>query len=85
MSENEVCTWMGDDDGVFATDCGHHFVFTEGGGPGEDGIIYCCYCGKTIKREQQCWRCPGVATNPLDRFPTCEKCAAEEREEEASA
>ncbi len=81
------CAWTGDSEGIFTTDCGHSFVFTEGGGPGEDGIDFCCYCSKPIKRQQQCWNvgCGNLATDPLARWPSCESCDATAREEEADA
>jgi len=32
---------------VWETECGQSSCFNEGG-PGEDGIDFCCYCGKRI-------------------------------------
>jgi hypothetical protein len=44
-----TCVWEEDDEmcGVFDTKCGTSFEFTEGG-PEENGMKYCPYCGKTL-------------------------------------
>src|SRR3990167_4731220 len=39
------CRWRETPDGVWDTDCGHAFAFTEGG-PQDNGIGYCGYCGR---------------------------------------
>jgi hypothetical protein len=47
----ETCEWTQMDSWDFSdswdTGCGHSFSFGDGG-PGEDWINYCCYCGKKI-------------------------------------
>jgi len=53
MADKSTCEWRGaslwESEGVWDTECGHTFYFGEGG-PCEDGIDYCCYCGKKIVR-----------------------------------
>jgi len=54
MSEDE-CEWKqssGDDDfdRTFSTGCGGEWQFYDGG-PAENGMKYCCYCGKKIKEK----------------------------------
>ena len=47
------CKWKQDDDGVYDSSCGHKWQFIEGG-PRENGMKFCCYCGKplvTIRRK----------------------------------
>lgn len=48
----ETCEWsqMGpwDFSDVWETACGQSFCFSEDGGPGQDGVAFCCYCGKKI-------------------------------------
>jgi hypothetical protein len=43
-----VCKWDQEDDeyGSYDTDCGRSFSITEGT-PEENGMKYCCFCGKT--------------------------------------
>jgi hypothetical protein len=48
MTEQYSCVWGEDDDGVFDTDCGNRFVFNAGK-PGDNGFMFCPYCGKNIK------------------------------------
>ena len=47
-----TCEWTQEDSWDFSevwdTECGQSFCFSEGGEPGQDGIDYCCYCGKKI-------------------------------------
>lgn len=43
-----VCAWTEDEDGNWDTDCGDKFVFTESG-PTDNGMRFCCYCGKPLK------------------------------------
>lgn len=43
MSER-TCEWRSDADEVWHTECGHAFVFTEGG-PEENSAEFCQYCG----------------------------------------
>jgi len=42
------CRWAEDDDGVWQTDCGNAFVFTDSG-PKENGMFFCCYCGRRLQ------------------------------------
>ena len=45
----ETCTWAQDDEGgdVWNTDC--HQIFCLGdGGPKDNGMMFCCFCGKPL-------------------------------------
>ena len=47
---HEKCVWKADinfDDTVYDTECGHAFVFYDGG-PAENEYIYCPSCGRMI-------------------------------------
>jgi len=48
-----VCEWSGrslwEESAVWETQCGNTFYFGDGA-PCEDGIDFCCYCGKKIVR-----------------------------------
>jgi hypothetical protein len=48
----EVCFWEADepDSDMFRTTCGEYFVLNECG-PKENGMKFCCFCGKPIKEE----------------------------------
>ena len=43
-----TCIWEQDENGNWATSCGEMFVVEEGT-PFENGMRYCCYCGKPLK------------------------------------
>ncbi len=47
-----LCTWAQDDDededGSWATSCGQYFTIIDGG-PLDNRMRFCCYCGKPIK------------------------------------
>jgi hypothetical protein len=47
VSAHSICHWTEDINGVWDTDCGKAFVLDEGG-PEDNGMIYCCYCSKTL-------------------------------------
>ena len=48
MAEREAtCTWTEDNEGVYNSACGEAFEFNEGG-PEENNMLFCCYCGKKI-------------------------------------
>jgi hypothetical protein len=42
------CEWKEDDEGTWFTSCDNAFVFTDSG-PTENGMKFCCYCGKPLK------------------------------------
>lgn len=44
----EPCAWMQDGEGNYWTDCGQGHTFIDGG-PTENSMKFCCYCGKTLK------------------------------------
>ena len=46
--EQHPCVWTEDEDGNYETDCGQMFCFIEGG-PTDNGMKFCCYCGKPLK------------------------------------
>ena len=46
--EKKTCEWKQDEDnGCWDTSCGHLFEFSEGG-PQENRLSYCWYCGRRI-------------------------------------
>ena len=50
------CEWTVDnnlpeDDRLYSTACGEEFLFIDGS-PKDNGLKFCCYCGKPIKGEQ---------------------------------
>ena len=42
------CDWTIDDDGVYATECGHAFAL-DSGTPLENGMKFCAYCGGILQ------------------------------------
>ena len=44
---NDKCTWENDGDGNWDTQCGNAFSLNDGM-PSENGMVYCCFCGKKI-------------------------------------
>jgi hypothetical protein len=44
----EVCRWHEDNEGNWQTDCDNLFTFIEGG-PSDNGMKFCCYCGKPLE------------------------------------
>ena len=42
------CTWTEDDDGSWDTSCGSKFIVNTGT-PLENGMQFCCFCGRLIK------------------------------------
>jgi hypothetical protein len=45
---SEPCAWTEDSSGDFwQTDCGKLFTFTDGG-PKDNGLVFCCYCGAPL-------------------------------------
>jgi len=52
----EFCRWTWDDE-KWSTGCGEAFCFIDGG-PSENGMKYCTYCGKRlIEAEERSRRC----------------------------
>lgn len=49
MTDNVKCTWTQDCDGFWETACGEAFDFVDGT-PAENGMRFCCYCGKPLKQ-----------------------------------
>jgi hypothetical protein len=50
MSDRDTCTWTqtGDEYDFWETSCDHAFVINEGT-PKENGMRFCCYCGKRLE------------------------------------
>jgi len=46
--EKRSCQWTEDDDGVWDTECGNAFVFTDGG-PSDNNLLFCPYCGAALR------------------------------------
>ena len=42
------CMWREDEDGTWDTNCGEVFVFITDGGPSENKMRFCCYCGGPV-------------------------------------
>ena len=45
------CHWTEDSDGDYDTDCDQEFCIF-GGTPKENGMRFCCYCGKPLVEVQ---------------------------------
>jgi hypothetical protein len=45
------CTWTEEEDGPWWTDCANVFTLDDDddGDPAENGMRYCCFCGKRLK------------------------------------
>ena len=54
LQGEDVCTWVQDSNwenpSDFYTSCGHAFSFTEGA-PEDNGMKFCCFCGKKLVQE----------------------------------
>ena len=50
--EAPYCTWTWEEEGTWNTSCAHQFVVNEGT-PSENGMVYCCYCGRKLKEAHQ--------------------------------
>lgn len=49
MTKPETCLWQEDDDGNWNASCGEDiFCFFEGG-PSDNRMRFCCYCGKRLE------------------------------------
>jgi len=47
-----VCKWEEEYDGPWHTECGESFDLNEGT-PKDNGMKYCCYCGKKLMSTEQ--------------------------------
>ena len=47
-----TCNWTNDGEGNWETGCGNLFVIIDGT-PTQNGMAYCCYCGKRLKEHPQ--------------------------------
>jgi hypothetical protein len=48
--EEEGTTW--EEEGAWNTSCANQFVVNNGT-PSENGMVYCCYCGRKLKEARQ--------------------------------
>jgi len=49
----KTCKWVYDEDeDCWHTSCGNAFVLTEGT-LSDNGMVYCCYCGKRIPQKRK--------------------------------
>lgn len=46
-AQADTCSWDADEDGAYDSDCGHKWEFIHGG-PKENGMNFCCYCGRPL-------------------------------------
>lgn len=47
----ESCKWDEDENSVWGTGCGNlHVVNPHKGKPLDNGMVFCCYCGKPIEQ-----------------------------------
>lgn len=46
----KVCIWTEDENGTWHTSCGEDYEIIEGT-PIENGMQYCCYCGRHLEQE----------------------------------
>lgn len=51
-----ICFWKYDqENGGYETDCGNHFIVADGN-PEQNGMHYCCYCGKRLAHSKSMLR-----------------------------
>jgi DNA-binding transcriptional regulator YdaS (Cro superfamily) len=48
MNRRKQCAWEQQTDGDWDTACGHTFVIMDGT-PADNGITFCCFCGKPLR------------------------------------
>jgi len=48
VTDPATCVWAEDENGIYETECGNAFELNDGT-PADNGMTYCCYCGKLIK------------------------------------
>lgn len=51
VQRDEPCLWVCDSGGAWETGCDNMFVLNEGG-PHDNDMKYCCYCGRPLIEEQ---------------------------------
>jgi len=51
LSAGDLCTWEPDEpeSNWYETSCGESFTINDGT-PADNGMKFCCFCGKTISR-----------------------------------
>ena len=47
------CIWTEDEDGIYHTSCGHAFELMSGEAPSRQGIVFCPYCGGSLRTQQE--------------------------------
>lgn len=65
-----TCRWDEDIEGYWRTSCDNAFTFTDGG-PDENGMMFCCYCGRSLQAEPY-----------IDADVERERASAQQREQE---
>ena len=54
VNDVSECKWSQDEDGIFHTNCGNSFIFSEPDfTPENNGFKNCCYCGGLIKSQEK--------------------------------
>ena len=54
----DKCTWKEDDANDWDTECGHTFMFNDGG-PNDNRFAFCPYCGRQIA--EKAWEAADAA------------------------
>jgi hypothetical protein len=50
-TRGKTCVWSEDSNGIWDAECGQTFCLHDGT-PSENGMRYCCYCGKTLREQR---------------------------------
>ena len=51
QQRDEPCLWVRESDGTWETGCDNMFMLNEGG-PRDNDMKYCCYCGRPLIEEE---------------------------------
>ena len=50
--DQKPCSWRAEEDGIWHTLCDRYWEFSNHDGPTDNGMKFCCYCGKPLKEMQ---------------------------------
>ena len=50
--DHKDCSWRAEEDGIWHTLCDRYWEFSNHDGPTDNGMKFCCYCGKPLKEMQ---------------------------------
>lgn len=50
VQQVKTCAWRDNFDAIYETECGNLHIIDDGS-PEDNGMRYCCYCGKELKHE----------------------------------